>query len=338
MKRTIVLIVAMQFSFGQDVFAATGTPRLISYISATDGNTDWANPDSPYTHYILSFIVQTTPDSDPTANLITAGGWTDGTLNFNDNNGIVDTIHNAGKKAMIAYGGATMDWNYYHLYVGKEAQLAQKLAQVVRDNNLDGIDIDWEDTAAFTLPTVTYNGRQFLIDLTTELRNELPAGQYEISHAPQPPYLDASQGSISGYSDVMAAVGEKIDFLNMQYYNNTPSDPAGVVQHYTNAINSGLLTPEQLVVGKPVTPQNAGSGYIPVEDIRDDIVTPLVDTYGSRFGGVFNWEFKSDANFQWGYTVASAFPVPEPSSLLLALIGFAALVLAVVRSHSGMRV
>ena len=301
-----IIIASMCFlAVGLGQVYSQDTPRLISYISANDGNVDWGNPNSPYTHYVLSFIVQASPNADPTANLITAGGWTDGTLVFNQNSGIVDTIHAAGKKALIAYGGATMDFSFYSLYVGQEPQLAAKLAEIVRDNDLDGIDIDWEDTVGFTHPNI-YDGRQFLIDLTTALRNELPRSEgFEISHAPQPPYLDPSHGVIAGYFDVMNAVGEEIDFLNMQYYNNQPSDPAGILNHYQAVINSGVLTPDQLLVGKPVAPENAGSGFLEVAVIANEIVRPLKDIYGNEFGGAFNWEFKSDTDFEWGNTVAA---------------------------------
>jgi chitinase len=50
-------------------------------------------------------------------------------------------------------------------------------------NNLDGVDIDWEDTAAFQYGT----GEQWLITFTTVLRNSLPNAI--ITHAPQAPYF-----------------------------------------------------------------------------------------------------------------------------------------------------
>lgn len=61
-----------------------------------------------------------------------------------------------------------------------------KLAQFVKDNQLDGVDIDWEDTWAFQKGDGS--GENWLIALTTVLRNNLPADAI-ITHAPQAPYF-----------------------------------------------------------------------------------------------------------------------------------------------------
>ncbi|XP_031472548.1 uncharacterized protein LOC116244853 [Nymphaea colorata] len=60
---------------------------------------------------------------------------------------------------------------------------AQRLADFVASNNLDGVDIDWEDTTAFQSGV----GEQWLITFTTVLRNILPSAI--ITHAPQAPYF-----------------------------------------------------------------------------------------------------------------------------------------------------
>lgn len=315
--------VSIRFAFAATLVLTFATvafgdaPRLVSYISSRAGNTDWANPESPYSHYVLAFLVD---DANNPFQFRTAGGWTDGTLHFNQSSQIVDRIHTAGKRVMLGFGGGTMASQHYRNYAGREADLAEALADVVKDNGLDGIDIDWEDTAGFTMPRqVGYNARDFLIKLTTELRDRLPQGQYEISHAPQPPYLTASGGTaITGYNDVLRSVGDEIDFLNMQYYNNAGyQTPTEVVAHYTSVVDAGLITSRQLLVGKPVEETNAGQGFIPVDDITSQIVAPLVQEYGDQFGGVFNWEFKSDTNpdFYWGNSVAESLVVPEPAQL-----------------------
>lgn len=60
---------------------------------------------------------------------------------------------------------------------------AQKLGDFVKNNNLDGVDIDWEDNSAMEAG----KGEQWLIDFTKKLREILPT--HIITHAPQAPYF-----------------------------------------------------------------------------------------------------------------------------------------------------
>lgn len=70
-------------------------------------------------------------------------------------------------------------------------------------NNLDGVDIDWEDTAALQAGT----GEAWLITLTKTLRQLLPNAI--ITHAPQGPYFMGPSALYpkGGYVAVHQAVG-----------------------------------------------------------------------------------------------------------------------------------
>lgn len=95
---------------------------------------------------------------------------------------------------------------------------ALKLADFVKYNHLDGVDIDWQDTAAFQNGT----GEQWLITFTTVLRANLPNAI--ITHAPQAPYFaGTSHYPKNGYLAVNAAVGSMIQFYNVQFYNQGSS-------------------------------------------------------------------------------------------------------------------
>ena len=59
------------------------------------------------------------------------------------------------------------------------------MANFVKNNDLDGIDLDWEDNAAMENGT----GEQWLIDCTKAIRKILPVGEYLLSNAPQGPYF-----------------------------------------------------------------------------------------------------------------------------------------------------
>ena len=85
-------------------------------------------------------------------------------------------------------------------------------------NKLDGVDIDYEDTAAFQSGI----GETWLITLTKTLRNKLPNAI--ITHAPQAPYF----GGVflypqQAYLKVHREIGSEIQFYNVQFYNQDTS-------------------------------------------------------------------------------------------------------------------
>ena len=70
-----------------------------------------------------------------------------------------------GVKLMVSAFGATE----MPTTEGRSAiDCAVELGQYVKENDLDGVDIDWEDTAAFQ--QTHFKGEQWLIELTRKLR------------------------------------------------------------------------------------------------------------------------------------------------------------------------
>jgi chitinase len=124
---------------------------------------------------------------------------------FNDN----------GIKLMVSAFGSTEN----PTSSGADAtKTALKLADFVNNNNLDGVDIDWEDTAAFQSGI----GEQWLITFTTVLRANLPSAI--ITHAPQAPYFGGTAlYPKNAYLAVEKAVGSMIQFYNIQFYNQGTS-------------------------------------------------------------------------------------------------------------------
>jgi len=83
------------------------------------------------------------------------------------------------------------------------------IAKFVIANNLDGVDLDWEDNVAMEAGT----GEAWLITCTKELRKTLPVGQYIVSHAPQAPYfIGTAYYKNGGYVKVHSEVGNLIDY------------------------------------------------------------------------------------------------------------------------------
>ena len=103
---------------------------------------------------------------------------------------------------------------------------ATQLASYVSTYGLDGVDIDWEDTAAFQSGT----GEAWLITFTTTLRQLLPSAI--ITHAPQAPYFGGTAlYPKNAYLAVDQAVGSMIQFYNIQFYNqgSTPYNTANLL-------------------------------------------------------------------------------------------------------------
>jgi chitinase len=282
--------------------------KLVTYYNS--GHIHLSNAlDLPYSTINLAFLF-TSPTSPMSLQLAGAIACTSTSLSP----ATIDTIkklQQAGKKVLISFGGATMDHTTYSQIAGNETQLANSIATFITENSLDGVDIDWEDTIAFSdTATAGYDGVKFLVDFTNALREALPEGAI-ITHAPQPPYLEVNRYAYGNYVEVMQQVGDKIDWLNVQFYNNLPwsSNPNLIVKYYAEFAALSGCTPEKIVVGLPVNKGDAGSGYINIYTIIQSILSPLESEYPDDFGGFMNWQFSSDAGGVWAKAIGNALQI-----------------------------
>ena len=79
---------------------------------------------------------------------------------------------------------------------------------------LDGVDIDYQDNAAFIIG----KGEKWLIDFTTKLRSLLP--NHLIVHTVNSAYFVGQPIFPNGsYVNINSQVGSKIDFYNVKYFN-----------------------------------------------------------------------------------------------------------------------
>lgn len=115
-------------------------------------------------------------------------------------------------------------------------QIATDIAGFVTKNQLDGVDVNYEDLDAMTAGTAeawvigqwiclaTFpqeGGRADPTEFQTTLRKLLPK-PYLISHAPIAPWFRSPAAPTypkGGYLGIDEAVGEGIDWYNIQYYN-----------------------------------------------------------------------------------------------------------------------
>lgn len=258
----------------------------------------------PYTTLILAFLY--TNENDPLS-LQIAGGMAASASPPELTQHTIDAIAKLqanDQKVLISFGGGQMSSAGYAGIAGSETKLAQSIAAFVKEYNLDGVDIDYEDTAAF-MGRADYSGVDFLVNLTKALRQELPSPQYLITHAPQPPYLQVGSG-MDGYVTIMEQAGDQIDWLNVQFYNNPPwsANPNEIISAYHTFSQLKGMSPEKLMVGLPVTSHDAGSGYMPVNEIVTDVIQPI--QRDGVLGGMMNWQFSSDTNGDWGTTIGNA--------------------------------
>ena len=263
----------------------------------------------PYTDVIIGFLV---PGSDGTT-LVGGGGPNGGAFDDQFRNNI-RILQNAGKRVLISVGGATFPssayQNYYMSIFGIEGEwLLEQIVNFVTDYNFDGVDIDYEDNAGFG-DNRTYDGVDFLSRLTSALAQRLPSGQNIITHAPQTPYWDShsefARGGIAPYYQIWQNVGNQIDWVNNQFYNNPDYDSSAERKIDKYQAVAGLIGPQKLLLGAPLT-ADAAEGYLPLDQMINDVIAPLTATYGTQFGGVMGWQFSLDTGGVWGNGIGNAF-------------------------------
>eukprot|EP01117_Protostelium_nocturnum_P002103 TRINITY_DN12745_c0_g1_i1.p1 TRINITY_DN12745_c0_g1~~TRINITY_DN12745_c0_g1_i1.p1 ORF type:complete len:370 (+),score=136.48 TRINITY_DN12745_c0_g1_i1:35-1144(+) len=238
-----------------------------------------------------------------------AGDWA--RLPADKKKAYIAKFHQAGVKVLIsAYGSTDMPTGRDPVAEGN------KLASFVKDNFLDGVDIDWEDSAAFS-PSQAGKGEEWLIKLTQTLRSRLPK-PYIISHAPQAPYFvnNPKQYPKGAYLTVHKRVGNLIDYYNVQFYNQGDStyDTCEKLLNKVGGFFAGTalfeivangVEPNKIVVGKPVTRAGAtNTGFMEV-----DLLASCLKQAVSRGwkGGFMGWEYKLDTTGTWSKKLAAAF-------------------------------
>ncbi|WP_068315076.1 glycoside hydrolase family 18 protein [Polycladidibacter hongkongensis] len=295
------------------------TPQLVIYTDNWQASLDKLVGTS-CSIAIQSFICGLT--FTPTASGMEVTPLVDFPLQYTLNNKqiISDAKEGGKRKVLVALGGATLASDTWANCAQNVEEVAQCLADFVKQNNFDGIDIDWEDTEAFTSSNPKYDAVTFLVDLSKALRKNLPAGQYLITHAPQPPYLSpswpdqsTSKTKPAPYSDILKSAGDAIDYLNIQYYNN-PGDvgSTGPEQAHKCAgvgpespfptsivgLNQQQNLPlQKLILGKPTTEQNAGSGYLETDQLCSQVIAPLRKNY-PMMGGAMGWQLAESPSSQ----------------------------------------
>ncbi|TFY60414.1 hypothetical protein EVG20_g7425 [Dentipellis fragilis] len=207
---------------------------------------------------------------------------------------------------------------------------ANTMAAWVKQYDLDGIDVDYEDFNAFD--GSSGSAVTWLESFTKQLRNQLPQGQYIITHAPVAPWFEPNVWSGGGYLAIDKSVGSLIDWYNVQFYNrrfihflNTRTIPNAEFMllegstEYTDCTsllttsngqypNSALfqiaangVSLNKLVIGKPGNSGDADTGYIAPNTLASCVQQAKNQGWSA---GVMTWEYP-DAGASWIQTVRS---------------------------------
>ncbi|THU79121.1 glycoside hydrolase, partial [Dendrothele bispora CBS 962.96] len=216
----------------------------------------------------------------------------------------------AGVKIIVsAFGGGSQEMSVTSA-VKDPAGLAKKIGDWVKANNLDGIDVDYEDFDALN----DGSGVPWVVSFQKALRNALPSPQYVISHTRTYSRMLCGKGP---YSDIHKQVGDSIDWYNAQFYNAGPDEYTTCDSLLNKSssqypgtslfeiIKSGVPQ-NKVVLGKPATTKDAQQGNMDANVLAGCLKTAKDNKWS---GGVMGWEYP-DADSKWISTVRSkAWPV-----------------------------
>lgn len=164
--------------------AQENTPRYVIYYNSNASPPE-ALIGTPCTHVILSFInvAPDAPGEGPVSLVVPS--------KIEPALAMIGRLQAEGKRVLILFGGGAMQLDGYSGLVGREESLADAITDFVSRHGFDGVDIDFEVSAALESPPRpgALDEWRFVIALTAGLRKRLLAGAL-ISHAPQAPYLD----------------------------------------------------------------------------------------------------------------------------------------------------
>lgn len=277
--------------------------RVIAYVA------NWEECPTPaqmahWSHAVVAFAVTYTwtPNGnlcDPNCQIGPVAGCNGKSLAE-----LVADLHAADVKVLLSFGGAGMGglWEgtcgqmekCWDACLGRTAELVDSLTTLVVDNDLDGVDVDYE----YCLHDPAHVG--FVADLTTGLRaglDALPGQPRLVTHAPMDHELDLGDP----YFSIVADHADAIDFLMPQYYNGgmSPYEPAGLAAietHYRDLVDGPFAgDASRVVFGHCIEP---GCAPVATQPAALD-VAKTVATWYPNDGGVFFWAapYETDGAF-----------------------------------------
>jgi len=223
----------------------------------------------PYTDVILGFLI-------PGSTGLTGDGpaFTDTAILQND----MQLLRSAEKNVLISVGGAVNNTNpkwkswtsaKYKTYSDNVSALVGQMGSCVGSIGADGVDIDFEDSDAFT-GKAGYDGITFLSELTSGLYQALPPGSI-ITHAPQTPYWDKNSLYKAAYYSLHSQVGNSIAWYNNQFYNNPSYDSDAATKVASYLMVAKEIGPTKLLMGVSIDQRD--EGFISLDDMTQNVIS-----------------------------------------------------------------
>jgi len=274
-------------------------PYFVEYFDAYASGVTGAPPVSDvsgYNVFILAFLlIEGAWDN--------AEGWTE--LTADERSSTKSQYNDAGIALMVSCFGSS---DTPTTSGADPTGTANTMAAWVIEYGLDGIDVDYEDFDAFDAGTA----EAWLVTFTTQLRNQLPAGDYIITHAPVAPWFSPNLWTNGGYLQVDSEVGSLIDWYNIQFYNQGSTEYttcSGLLDESSSTypesalfqISANGVTLDKLVIGKPATTGDASTGYMSPSTLATCVEDAMNDGWDA---GVMVWQYP-DAGTSWITTVRS---------------------------------
>lgn len=227
-----------------------------------------------------------------------------------------EEYHKQGTRVLISAFGA----NSFPTTQGVPATpCGENLAKFIIDNQLDGVDLDYEDKVAMENGTAV----PWLVEMTEAMLKKFAAtGQtYIILHAPQAPYfMDGKypKNYVALHETKLSdgsTMGDHIDGYLVQFYNQDSteystyqtlfetSDGWSTGSSVKQIADKGIPI-EKISVGKPVTVNDvANTGYVPPDQLAAIFSTAREPGkpwgVADKVGGVMGWQFISDPDGAW---------------------------------------
>ncbi|OSD06759.1 glycoside hydrolase family 18 protein [Trametes coccinea BRFM310] len=192
---------------------------------------------------------------------------------------------------------------------------ANTMAQWVLDNQLDGIDVDYEDLNA--MDARDGKAEKWIVTFTQTLRQKLPKGHYLLTHAPVAPWFSPKFNTTGAYITVDQQAGDLIDWYNVQFYNQgddmyTTCDGllntsgSAWLGSSLNEIASAGIPLDKLVIGKYASNGDGANGYMDAQTLAQCVAQAKQQGWNA---GIMFWEYP-DADADLIKTVrGSSFPL-----------------------------
>ncbi|WPH03058.1 Hypothetical protein R9X50_00593200 [Acrodontium crateriforme] len=288
-----------------------GTQKLVTYVQ-TFHTTD----NQP-----LSLLPLRDDDSGVThVNLAALHVNGPGQITLNDNNPNstfydqvwedVEQLQSSGIKVLIMIGGAAQG-SYQRLCGSSTPAVIDEsmygpLRDTLRYHNIDGVDLDIEETVDISCAHVLLNrfdqdfGSNFLLTMAPVASNLIPGG-------PGLSGFDYVQLDSQATSPTRPN-GKLVSWYNGQFYNGWGDASSAV--NYDSIISSGNWASSRIVLGVLDNSNDGGSGFVSLPTLEQTITN--IKTLHGDFGGVVSWEYwdaggrDNVSNYDWIKNVGDA--------------------------------